>query len=741
MKRRLSAAVAAGLASLLSFDSFAQATDILEEVVVTAQRREQRLEDVPISVATLSSEKLDIITSSAVDIRFLNARVPSVSVESSFGRTFPRFYIRGLGNTDFDLNASQPVSLVYDDVVLENPITKGFPVFDLERIEVLRGPQGSLFGRNTPAGIIKFDSKKPTQEFDAYGSLSYGRFNTLDFEGAVGGALIDDVLSARLSLMYQERDDYVDNIAPGFEAEDQLEGFEEFAGRLQFLLTPNDKFRGLLNLHWRDLDGTARLFRANAFVPGTNRFAPNFTRYSVSHDAGGRNFQDVESEGASLKMSYDFGSHTLTSITGYESAEILTQGDIDGGFGASFIGFFGPGFIPFPAETADGIPDHDQFTQEFRLESNELGRLDYQIGFFYFDEDLTIDSFNFDTLANGLVNGFAQQRQNNESWAVFASFDYEVSDRFDLIAGLRYTDDEKDFEAQRTLTPFGGANTPLLTANPDDSFVSWDISGTYAATDDVNVYGRIATGFRAPSIQGRVLFGDTISVADSEEILSFEAGVKGRGLDGKARFNFAVFYYDLENQQLTAVGGGANFNQLINADTTNGIGFEFDAEYAATENLYLTVGMSYNDTEIDDPGLSIAPCGGGCTVTDPIDANGLAIIDGNNLPHAPELIFNFTARYGWEIMGGEAFVYTDWAYRDQVQFFLYESAEFTGEDFFEGGVRAGYSWDSGGHDYEVAVFGRNITDERVATGGVDFNNLTGFINEPRMWGLEFTARY
>merc|ERR1711974_9615 len=141
--------------------------------------------------------------------------------------------------------------------------------------------------------------------------------------------------------------------------------------------------------------------------------------------------------GASLKMSYDFGSHTLTSITGYESAEILTQGDIDGGFGASFIGFFGPGFIPFPAETADGIPDHDQVTQEFRLQSNELGRLDYQIGFFYFDEDLTIDSINFDTLAGGAMNGFAQQRQNNESWAVFASFDYEVSDRFDLIAGLR----------------------------------------------------------------------------------------------------------------------------------------------------------------------------------------------------------------------------------------------------------------------------------------------------------------
>jgi iron complex outermembrane receptor protein len=123
---------------------------------------------VPVAVTTLQGEDLDVLTAGGVDVRALSGRVPSLVMESSFGRAFPRFYIRGLGNTDFDLNASQPVSMVVDEVVLENPVVKGMPLFDLERIEVLRGPQGTLFGRNTPAGIVKFETVRPSQDFDAY---------------------------------------------------------------------------------------------------------------------------------------------------------------------------------------------------------------------------------------------------------------------------------------------------------------------------------------------------------------------------------------------------------------------------------------------------------------------------------------------------------------------------------------------------------------------------------------------
>ena len=171
--------------------AWAQETAALGEVIVTAQRRSENIQDVPVAISTLSDSALDAIRSGGDDIRFLSARLPSLNIESSFGRAFPRFYIRGLGNTDFDLNASQPVSLVYDDVVQESPILKGFPVFDLEMVEMFRGPQGTLFGRNPPAGVIKFNSVRPSQERGGYVQASYGTHSSLNVEGAVGGALSD----------------------------------------------------------------------------------------------------------------------------------------------------------------------------------------------------------------------------------------------------------------------------------------------------------------------------------------------------------------------------------------------------------------------------------------------------------------------------------------------------------------------------------------------------------------------
>ncbi|MCH8073608.1 MAG: TonB-dependent receptor, partial [Proteobacteria bacterium] len=166
--------MALGFIPFASGNALAQSNTILEEIVVTAQRREERLEDVPISISTMSGERLASIFEGGDDVRALAGRIPGLNAESSNGRVAPRFYIRGLGNTDFDLNASQPVSIVMDEVVMENVILKSFPLFDLERVEVLRGPQGTLFGRNTPAGIIKFDSVKPSEEFSGYARLTVG---------------------------------------------------------------------------------------------------------------------------------------------------------------------------------------------------------------------------------------------------------------------------------------------------------------------------------------------------------------------------------------------------------------------------------------------------------------------------------------------------------------------------------------------------------------------------------------
>jgi iron complex outermembrane receptor protein len=737
--RRVALAAGVALAAMVAAPGAAFAQTELGEVIVTAQKRAQNINDVPLSVTAVSGEKLDAIRSSGGDIRVFSARVPSLTMESSFGRTFPRPYIRGLGNTDFDLNASQPVSFVYDEVVLETPVLKGFPLFDIDQVEVLKGPQGTLFGRNTPAGVLKFDSAKPTQTFGGYAQASYATFSTMNLEGAVSGPIVADTLAFRLSGLYQHRDDWVDNTFTG--EKNALEGYDQFAIRGQLLWTPTQDLSALLNLHYQHLDGTPRVFRANIIQKGTNDFVPGFRRDEIAQDAQSRAVQKIESSGASLKLTYDFGEGMpeLTSITAYERVDAYSRADIDGGFGASFAPPSGPGFIPFPSESADGIPFHRQFTQEVRL-AGDKGPLGYTVGAFYFNESIKIDSFDYNTLAGGALQGYAYQNQKSESWALFGNLDYDLSERLNVGGGVRYSNDEKDFLAQRTLSPFGAPATPILRANPDTSEVSFNLNATYAATDDMNVYARVARGYRAPSIQGRLVFGDTLSIADKETVMSYEAGVKGKLPAARARFDASVFYYRAKDLQITAVGGGTNFNRLLNADKATGYGFEFNAEAEPIDRLMLTAGLSYNHTELQDPNLFTQPCGGGCTVLDPAGPiAGTVRIDGNSLPNAPKWIANITAGYSWPMGAGELFVFTDWAYRSKINFFLYESAEFNDDRLLEGGVRLGYRADGG--KWEVAVFGRNITNDRSLEGGVDFNNLTGFVNDPRVIGVEVKTTF
>jgi len=725
---------------------------VLDEIVVTATKREEDPMEIPISLSVLNSEQMEIITTGGVDIRTLSGRVPSLLIESSFGRAFPRFYLRGLGNPDFDLNASQPVSLVYDEVVLENPVVKGMPLWDLERTEVLRGPQGTLFGRNTPAGVVKFDSKKPSQERDGFARLSYGTFNTIDFRGAIGGRL-SDTFSARLSLLYQGRSDWIDN---NFTGENNAVGGYGTAGfRLQFLWEPNEKFSGLLNIHGWDVDGTARIFRENIMKPGTNQLVSSFNQDEVFHD--GLNEQDISSKGGVLKLDYDFGSMTLTSVTGFETLDMFSRGDIDGGFGSDNP-FAPPGTLPGgpigpilqESETADGIPDLDQFTQEFRLFNSDASRLGWLVGAYFFKEDLSATTNNYDSLSPGNPPaGFASQQQENDAWALFGSLTYEVSDRWRLQGGLRYSSDKKDFAAERPDPVFQTPTLQPITVSTDDTFVTWDISATYVVSSEMNVYGRVATGARAPSIQGRILFQpdfdfgmnpetDGVSVADTETIISYEAGIKTEMMERRLRVNFSGYIWETDDQQLTIIGGAMNTAELINADRVDGYGFEAEAEIMPTPRWLASLGLSSDNTEIKDDSLTVNGCAI-CTILDPIAPNGEFSINGNSLPHAPEWIFNGIIDYRVPRgEGGLFFGSLDWAYYSEKQFFLYESKEFSG-DSFEVGLRVGYAFSQA--KYEVALYGRNIADAEIIRGGIDFSNNVGFTNDPRIIGVEFVARF
>jgi iron complex outermembrane receptor protein len=718
----------------MSSTAFAAEDLTLEIVTVTAERRSEDIRNVPIAVSTVSDENLAALASSGQDVRLLAARVPSLNVESSFGRAFPRFYIRGYGNTDFRLNASQPVSLVYDDVVQENPILKGFPIFDLDQIEVLRGPQGTLFGRNTPGGVVKFDSVKPQSELGGYLSASGATYATVNVEGALNVPL-GEGWAARLSGLYQHRDDFVDNALTG--RKDAYEGYDDRAARLQLLYDKGTGFSALVNAHSRNLDGTARLFRANIIRNGSDDLVGGFDADSISID--GRNQQQLSIDGGSVRLSWDLGSGALYSITGYEALDAFSRGDIDGGFGCGFCNLpNGPGFIPFPSETADGVPDLDQFTQEVRFESQYDGPLNWQAGVYYFDEEYDVESFSYDSLAGGVQTQFLSANQTNEAWALFGSIAYQVTDDFDLRAGVRYSNDEKRFVTGQPVGFTFPDPTASTSADLSDSEVSWDVSGIFAANEAVNLYARIASGYRASSVQPASAFGNQ-SIAAPETNTSVEAGIKADLLDRRATLAFDVYRFEVEDQQLTAVGGGSNAVRLLNADKSIGYGAELDLQAYLTRALLVTFGLSYNHTEIDDPSLQVATCFA-CTVTDPIDPmTGLARIDGNRLPQAPEWIANFTLRYSVPIGSGEFFTYLDYSYRSEVGFFLYDSTEFTGPSLAEAGLRVGYNWAE--DKYQVALFGRNLTDEEVVTGGIDFNNLTGFINEPRIIGVQLSMKY
>lgn len=759
--RTIFAAGASAAALLAGQQAAAQETDAegLDVIIVTTQKREENQQEIPISVETLSRERFSNIQAAGDDILALAARVPSLYAESSNGRLAPRFYIRGLGNVDFDVAASQPVSIVTDDVVLENVVLKSSPLFDIEQVEVSRGPQGTLFGRNTPAGVVKFVTAKPTQDYEAFASVAYGTYNTVTAQAAVGGPLIEDILAFRVSGLYQRRDDWVDN---GFTGEDDvLGGFREAAGRVQLLYTPTERLSALFNFHIRDLEGTSALFRANILEQGTGDLVPGaFDRDTVFFDGGQNNPQEGDGWGASGKIDYDFGPVVLTSITAFDDASSRSLGDIDGGVvtpglnasvppglssGATDTSFppdgiadatTFPGFIPFASETQDSIDDLDQFTQELRLASNTAGPLQWQVGFFYFDTEF---------LASTVGPGFpplTTLRHTNDSWAIFGQASYDLTERLNVTVGARYTEDDRELEA--VLLP------PAVTVNPtsvEDEDFSWDVAALYELTPGFNLYGRVATGFRGPTIQGRdIAFAafsgavDPQTVATSEEILSFEAGFKSQFWENRARLNATGYYYTIDDQQFSIIGGAGNVNQVINADEGVGWGFEIDGEVLLTDNLFVSAGFSYNNTEIRDEDLATAPCGSGqCTVLDPLNALGQALIDGNPFPNAPELTFNAFAEYTLPFRShGEFFVNTDWAVQGETNFFLYESAEFRTNGNFEGGVRIGYRANSG--LYEGAFFARNVTDEENVRGGIDFNNLTGFVNEPRIVGFQLTVR-
>jgi iron complex outermembrane receptor protein len=554
----------------------------------------------------------------------------------------------------------------------------------------------------------------------------------------------------RVSVLNQTRTDWVNNTYAAGPTR-SFEGYRDSAVRAQLLVEASKELSVLANVHVRDFKGSARMFRANIIQPGTNNLVPSFDVANVSQD--GKNESKLNNFGANLRIKVDLGSLALYSITGFEQVHTLSRGDIDGGTPT------GPGTIPFSSETADGIPKHSQFTQELRVESTAAGPFSWQAGAFLFAEDYKIESFTYDSAAGNTQIGYERVRQQNDAYALFGAVKYVLTSDLSVRGGLRYTQDKKKFGVQEynssDFVPCIGPQLGFvpgppkctisqlaaqgpLSAAPRDTKLSWDASVSYTLSKDTNLYARVGTGFRGSSVQGAGAFNNQ-SVATPENNTSVEAGIKADLFNKRARANFTVFSYEVKDLQLTAVGGGANSNILLNAKKATGQGFELDLQAFVTDNLLATFGLGYNKTQIKDPGLAVSVCAQ-CTVTNPKTAGGQALIDGNPLPQAPKVTASFTLKYSQPVgNGAEVYAFTDWVYRDKVNFFLYQSTEFTGKALTEGGLRVGYTWANG--KYDVAAYGRNITNQIRIVGGIDFNNLTGFVNDPRTLGVQFKASF
>jgi iron complex outermembrane receptor protein len=728
------------------------------EIVVTAERRPESLQNTPVSVGVIGGQDARDFTAAGDDtLLALSGKVPSFYAETTTGRIFPRFYIRGLGNIDFYLGASQPVSIIQDDVVLEHVVLKSNPVYDLDHVEVLRGPQGSLFGRNTTAGIVKFDTVRPSLDgFDARGQLSYGSYNSINLDAGIGGPIADNV-AIRVSGLFQHRDDYVDNAYAGASADgtngprkNAMGGFDERDARIQLLVKPTEDWTSLFSAHVRNYNGTSTLFLRQALKKGSNDVS-NVSRTTVRFDEAMDNPQDYDTYGMSWNNAFDLGFATLTSITAYETSSGYSRGDTDGGAAADFpVGGVANGF----GESMGRLADLDQWTQEVRLASNGDSAFKWQVGGMYFDSRDITEFYQrawFLTTPARNPKNWVRLHDVNTSWALFGQVSYQVTPTFRLTAGARVTEDTKTTDLLKTADSATGAVTypGRRHVRLSDTQPSWDVSALYEVSNDLSLYARVARGFRGPTIQGRsAVFNSDFTTANSETILSYEAGLKSSLFDNKVRFNLTGFYYNVDDIQLN--GNDANGNGvLFNADKAQAYGVEAELNIHPVRNLAISLGASWLHTEIKDKRVYAQACALNgvlvCTVNDPIVTRTVfgspayfAQIDGNPLPNAPEYNLNATARYDIPVSdSGKMFIATDWNLQGYTNYVLYKTDEFYSNGNFEGGLKIGYTGGNG--RWEVAAFARNITNEKNLKGVIE-NYMAAVLNEPRVIGVSLTGR-
>jgi len=715
-----------------------------EEIVVTAQKIEQSLQEVGLSINVLSGDEL--AERRVEDIGDLSRHLPNVNVKNTLGATNPVVTIRGVGLNDFNANNNPTAGVYIDEVFLASTAMMGLQLFDMERVEVLKGPQGTLYGRNTTAGTVSFVTRKPTPAFEAFVSASYGDYELFEAEAAAGGPLTE-VLGFRLAAKVQDQGE-------GF-SEDSVSGAnfgaaDRFAWRAQLAWEPSKRVSANLNLHGgTDRSNSYGIEHFGTQDPVTfdvcqpildGRVDPascvDFFGYS---DTDGDPFVgdydllstvDVESYGAVLRFDAELSSLLLTSVSGYETLKRKQAEDFD----ASVV----------RSVNSTWDADIDQFSQEFRL-SSTAGRASWVAGLFYsYDEVDTAAGNQFDSRDLLLTILSTDWRQKTRSAAAFGHAEWPLSERLSLVTGLRFTWEEKDFTGGSTdLNPDGtscildpGCNPgfagPFPLTATDTSIDESDLSGkiglNYKPSDDWLFYGSVGKGFKSGGFFGGITFSDAeLEPFEPEELIAYEIGFRGQLADGKVRVDGAAFYYDYRDIQtfIQVSVGGLTVLRLDNVDSAEVLGFDFDVAWRAASGLTLQAGLGYVDSEL----------GAFDSATGPVPA-------GRKLPNAPELTFNGLVEYEWAL-GSEHLLrlvvdasYTDSVFKEAVNF-----GYLAAEDYWLSNARLVYA-PSNLH-WELAAWVRNLADEEFVVDAFDNGVGNGILlyGEPRTYGVTFTYRW
>jgi iron complex outermembrane receptor protein len=719
----------------------------IDTIIVTARRREESLQDVPVAVSAFDDDRLTSLQ--ADDISGIQYTTPNLYLDQGDASNAVIF-LRGIGQNDSLAFADPGVGVYVDDVFIARSQAAFLELFDVERIEVLRGPQGTLYGRNTIGGAVKFVSAPPPDELEAYLELGKGNYDMLSARGRIGGPLIEDRLSGKAAFAFTKRDGYNDNVFTGEDDGD----VESFSGRAGLLFTPSDRVEFYATVDAKkDRPDTSRSPVLETSITGTPdpsvfptelvTFEPPSDSFEVNTNANG--LSDLSAWGSSLRSTFEVSDVlTIEAITSYREMDFDLNLDTDGS--------------PLPILDILVEQDQSQFSQEVRA-TYEADALSVVAGVYYFeDQDETFSGVDNGsatvlgfpvTLFGFATSSLALTDQDTESIAAFFDATFDLTDRLSLSGGLRYTHEEKrssrDFEAffDPTLsvlrdTPafLAGEGVPTGRVEGEEDFEAFTpkFTASFDASEDVMVYASASRGFKSGGFDGRANTDLGFTPFDPEFVWSYEAGVKSTLADGRLVANAAYFYNDYTDLQVTSFAADPNdgtfISQFTNAGAATIQGVELELFGRVSDELTITGTMGYLDAQYDKFDILVAG-----EITD---------VSGRPLVNAPKWNGSVALDYEKDFAGNlTGLFHIDAAYRGERATEITASEELT-QDGHEI-VNALVGLKSTDERWELRFGVQNLTDQDIRVQGFNLSEFpgvqVGFFAAPRTYDARLVLRY